>query len=614
MRMVNRLLAALCLFLPLVLTATVFARGPAAEQLRAKLPGTPTVIVDDQDAATLSIDVGEGSTQSIFPVPPTDGVPFSNALRVDVAASYIPVYRIQAMSTPTTGAIRTGDTVLLSFWIRSPSAAGGSSGLASFRLQLDAPPWTAPAGGSTSTGNQWKQVFASGVAKEDFNSGKLRVAFHLGQQRQQLDIGGVVVVNLGKGVDPATLPQNALTWPGMEPNAPWRAEAQRRIEKFRMAPLSVEVLTAAGTPIPNATVTVTQKTRAFQIGSFMQSNYFTGPLGESPDGAKAREVVLKLFNRATSPIYWADWGWPNQKDDYLAIAAWLKQHSIPTRGHVMFYPGWKFMPAEVVKLQSDPPALRARILKQIAEIGDATRDFGFTEYDVTNELRDLPEVHTLLGRDAVAEWFAIARKTVPNSKMAINENSILTGGGATTANQDLYLDWYRFLESKGHAPDVIGFQGHFGEDFTAPETVWNILDRFSAETTADLQITEFDINTLNEPAQAAYTRDFMTACFAHPRITAFTMWGFWEGDHWLPRAALFRKDWSIKPNGMAIEELVTKTWSTHATLSTGPDGTASVRAFLGTLNVTVTFNGKTATHTVKLDKPGETAKLTIRLK
>lgn len=591
----------------------VSAQSPAAKQLQTQLPSTPEFILDQQDATALDVSTPDGTTHEVITIPEADKVPFTKAVRVNVGQTYVPTYTAQVMSEPTTGPIRKGDTVLISCWLRSPSAQGGSSGVASFRLQQDGPPWNAPADGSTSVGSSWKQVFGTGTAAEDFPAGRMRVAFHIGQQRQQLDFGGLVVVNLGSNVDPSKLPRNQITWPGMEPDAPWRAEAARRIEKYRKAPLTVEVLDAAGKPVAGAKVVITQESRAFQIGSFMQSNYFTGPLGESPDGAKAREVVKRLFNRATSPIYWADWGWPNQKDNYLAIATWLKENNFPTRGHVMIYPGWKFMPAEAVKLQSDPPALRARLLAQITEIGEATKNFGFKEYDVTNELRDLPELHTLLGREVVVEWFARAREVVPGSKMAINENTILTAGGATQANQDLYLDWYKFLKSKGQAPDVIGFQGHFGEDFTDPVIVWKILDRFAAETTADLQVTEFDINTLNEDAQAAYTRDFMTACFAHPRITAFTMWGFWEGDHWLPRAALYRKDWSIKPNGKVIEELVTKTWATNATLTTGADGKVSLSAFLGTLEVSVTSGGKTETVRFPMNDPGEAAVLTVRL-
>jgi hypothetical protein len=77
-------------------------------------------------------------------------------------------------------------------------------------------------------------------------------------------------------------------------------------------------------------------------------------------------------------------------------------------------------------------------------------------------------------------------------------------------------------------------------------------------------------DTHDEEAQAAYTRDFLTVCFSHPRVTGFNMWGFWEGDQWLPAGAFYRKDWSPKPNGKVLEELLTRTWWTDCCCENRP--------------------------------------------
>lgn len=60
----------------------------------------------------------------------------------------------------------------------------------------------------------------------------------------------------------------------------------------------------------------------------------------------------------------------------------------------------------------------------------------------------------------------------------------------------------------------------------------------------------------DERLQADYLRDVMTMAFSHPAMQAIVMWGFWEGRHWKPDAALYRKDWSTKPAGKVWEELV----------------------------------------------------------
>jgi endo-1,4-beta-xylanase len=584
------------------------AEGPALAGVRAKLPKPGTVLLDHEDPATVRPAMAEGSSSEVVTLGKDDQMPLTTGVRVSVGKAYPTPYAVQLFSADTLAPLNKGDTVLMSCWIRAPQAAGGQSGLAAFWLQTSGPNWASPASVTTSCERAWKQVFATGIADRDYPAGSLQVAIHLGQQQQVLEFAGLVVLNLGPRVDIKRLPRTRMVWGGMEADAPWRAEAQKRIEKYRMADLAVQVEDAAGNPVPGVSVQVKQQRRAFTIGSF--TGYLV--VDETADGRKMRETYLRLFNRGTCPIYWADWGWPNQKTKYLAIAKWLADNHFTNRGHVMVYPGFKFMPADVVKMKDDPAKLRERILQQVREISEATKPFGFREYDVTNELRDCVDLHKLLGRDAVAEWFAEARKILPNAKLALNENTILTSGGVAKAQQDLYLDWYKFLKSKGQAPDVMGFQGHFGEDVTAPETVWAILDRFASQTDAELQITEFDVNTLDEEAQAAYTRDFITACFAHPRITGFTMWGFWEGDHWLPRAAFWRKDWSAKPNAIVLEELLTKTWWTNTTVVTDSTGRAVVKAFLGDHEVSATVNGRKIDARAVLDQAGKVVATKIK--
>jgi endo-1,4-beta-xylanase len=582
--------------------------GPAVAALRFRLPVPGDILIDHEDPATLTVAAVDGSSNEIIAVPPSHDCPVDKAVRVHIARAYDTPWHIQILSDKTRSAIHKGDTLFLSCYLRAPESTAGQVGLATLYLQTTDGKWNAAASTSEGFDHVWKEVFTSVVAERDYPAGGLQVSVHLGQQKQVVDLAGLVVLDLGPGIDYQKLPHHRITWQGMESDASWRAEAQKRIEKYRMATMAIQVLNSAGKPVPNASVHVQQQTRAFTIGSFAGYRL----VEQTPDGQKMREIFRKLFNRATTPIYWADWGWPHEKARYLATAKWLADNHFTIRGHVMFYPGYQFMPAEVVKLKDDPEQMRKRIIEHIDEISLATKAFGFREYDVTNELRDCTEVHKLLGRDEVANWFAEARRNLPDAKLSLNENTILTNGGATKANQDIDLDWYRFLKSKGDTPDVLGFQGHFNENVTAPETVLAILDRFAKETTAELQITEFDINTRDEPAQAAYTRDFLTICFSHPRITGFNMWGIWEGDQWLPNGAFYRKDWSVKPNGKVLEELLTKTWWTNANVTTDGTGKAELLSFLGTQKVSAIIDGKQSEAIVVLMQPGKIVSITIK--
>ena len=583
------------------------ATGPVLREFQNQLPVPGTVLTTVEEPSQIISGLPDGTTSEVLTVPIADGIPVPKAMRIHVGQVYPKYYQVQVFSPKTVVPVKKGDVLALICWLRAPAG-----GIVYLRVQQPDSPWGSPLDTSVTVDQSWKAVYAWNAADHDYAAGDLQLAIQLGQQKQVIDVAGAALVNLGPNVDRRRLPHTRITWPGMELDAPWRAEAQRRIETYRKADLAIRVVDAVGNPVAGAPVTVQQRTRAFTVGSFVQFANPTRLLTPNLDGDKTRAVFTRLFNRATCPIYWADWGWPNRKDDFLGIAKWLTDNHYTIRGHVMVYPGTQFLPADVVKLMNDPAKLRARILQQIREISEATRKFGFREYDVTNELRDCEEIHKLLGRDVVAEWFAEARRALPKSKMALNENSLLTGGGATLASQDLYLDWFRFLKSHGQAPDVLGFQSHFSEAFTGAETVWAILDRFARETDAELQITEFDINTMDEAAQAAYTRDFMTACFAHPRITGFTMWGFWEGDHWLPKAAFWRKDWTPKPNAAVLENLLTKEWWTSTNVTTDAQGRAVVRAFLGEHLVTSRIHDQPVNATVALEQPGKTVGIELK--
>ena len=100
--------------------------------------------------------------------------------------------------------------------------------------------------------------------------------------------------------------------------------------------------------------------------------------------------------------------------------------------------------------------------------------------------------------------------------------------------------------------------------------------------------------------------------FAHRSIDGFMMWGFWEGRHWRPSAAMYRRDWSIKPNGEAYRDLVLNKWWTDATAQTAEDGAVSLRGFKGTYDIEVTAGDFAKTASARLDADGLDLTVTLR--
>lgn len=588
----------------LAVLGLVLTLWSVAAETVASIPGIPTF------TTTNLVDfVLEGQdSKAAYTFVNVTGQRFDQAIRVRVTGRTPHAYDVQILTPPTTRPAKKGEQFLATFTVRCPEASNGF-GVFGARIQAGAPDWSGFGATDVVVGKEWKPVVILGTAPADCAAGQYDLALHLGTQAQTLELGGFALLNLGTTVDVRRLPFTRLTYPGREPDAPWRKTAAERIDKYRKADLTVHVVDRNGRPVTGVPVHVQMQRHAYGFGTFLECWMMTGT---GPDTDKLRDWTLKLFNRCTTPIYWADWGWvnPEARQRFLKCAQWAHDHQLATRGHCIIYPGWKFLPAAVRSLTNDPPALRKQLLAHVVEVTDATRPFNFTEYDVCNELRNLTEIHGLLGRDAVAEWFKVARAHAPNSRMAINEDRILACGGATLAEEDNYAGWIQYLIDQGEGPDVIGLQGHFDEAVTGPVTVLRILDRFAKFGKA-IQVTEFDINTRDEKGQADYTRDFLTAVFSHPATDAFTMWGFWEGKMWQPLGAMLRKDWTLKPNGQAFMDLVHKEWWTDVTGSTGRDGVCTTRGFLGDYRISVTVGGKETTRQVKLAKSGTTTVLAL---
>lgn len=574
------------------------------EEMQA-LPGTPVVVIDGSalDQFHRQVEPGVGTSALVA----VDGQPFSKAVRVEVLQAVYPRWRAQVITPASNAAVRKGDTLLLVYFARDTQSHPGTDGaMAAASLQLPRAPWTSFGSFSLKPGKDWQKYYRHFQAEQDIPAGDLSLAFHFGQRAQTMELGGLVLLNLGQNVDAAKLPFSKITYAGREPDAPWRAAAQERIERLRKADFAVEVTNGSGKPIPNAAIHVKMLRHAYQFGTFLERP----ALWENADGQKYRETVQRLFNRVTVPLYWADWGWddPETRTTYLKLAGWAHEAGMHIRGHNLIWPSWKYTPTWLRQFEKDPRRLRNVINASIAERVATFRPFAFDDYDVINELRYNHAIVDILGDDEPAQWFKLAHTLDPGPKLGINEYDIISGGGHTETEQAIYEGHIRQLQGSGAPLGVIGVQCHIGEEMTPPQDVVAILDRFS-KFGLPIQATEFDVNVEDEAAQADYMRDFLTAFFSHPATEAITQWGFWEGRHWIPRAALFRKDWSLKPNGKAFTDLVFKAWWTDANGATGPDGRYQTRGFLGDYEVEVKVDGVTKRLPAKVARGGSLLKV-----
>ncbi|MGC4074538.1 MAG: endo-1,4-beta-xylanase [Nibricoccus sp.] len=169
----------------------------------------------------------------------------------------------------------------------------------------------------------------------------------------------------------------------------------------------------------------------------------------------------------------------------------------------------------------------------------------------------------------------------------------------------------RYLLDHGAPVDGLGLQVHFNGRPNAPENILAVLDRYQKQFHLPVRMTEFDVWTMDEELQADFTRDFLILSFSHPSVVGVQHWGFWESCHWRPSAAMYRADWSEKPNARVYKDLVLHQWRTNLAGETDASGKFSTRGFHGDYAITIEASGRRIEKSISLSSENGSAELTV---
>lgn len=563
---------------------------------RAMLPSTEL-----KTYAGRAADRG-GSSETV----PVTGRSFPTAQRLILPENPANPWDAGARS-PLHGALAAGDRGVVTFEARALPLAGQkpedaqAGGMVYLEEPLP-PDYPKAAQLSFKCGPQWQVFYLAFEAERALEEGKGALVFHLAQRAQAFELGPVQVWNYGTAVALKDLPRTKATYAGREPEAAWRQDALARIAEHRTAPLTVKVTDAAGSPLADRKVRVRQLRSAFGFGSAVTAEWLTK---EGPDGDAYRKIVDECFSRVVfeNDLKMESWEGSLANDANnsfqwsrtLKSCDWLKERGIGIRGHYLTWAPWeKWSEA----LKDSPDKIRSRLFAHIprvaAEVGDRV-----IEWDAINHLAGWAKnIDEATGLEIYTEIMKASRAAT-KLPLWVNEDQVFRPG----RQQEDYYTRIQKLIADGQKPDGIGNQAHFDDSFLpAPVEMLANSDRFAALVPA-LQITEFDVLTNgDEPLEADYLRDMLILCYSHPAYTGFLTWGFWEGSHWKPQTALWRKDWSEKPSAAVWREWVTKQWATRAEGTTGAGGEFTISAHLGTYEITVEGPGKTETVKAVLTK------------
>lgn len=470
--------------------------------------------------------------------------------------------------------------------IKARVAGSAMSGEVLAKLQLRTAPYTS-FGDSVGVDihREWTEQPVTFIASNDIPAGTAAVVLLCGQKEQSIEVESIRVLKYPATTDVSSFPHPTLikrSYPGREPDAPWRKAALERIEQHRKADLSLTVKDANGSPLANTEVKLSLRRHAFGFGSAVVAKRFSS---DSEDDRRYREIVDRLFSIVVFENDLKDGNWSpdfdaarkTQRNEELDRAfAWLSERHIPVRGHYLMQVATPFNLQDV----KDSRIVRERTLASVKERLAFVQD-RVIEWDVINHPIAWNGADMLNKRSGLEqldrEVFTLAR-SLTRLPFFINEDQVFRPG----PQHDETLTYIEALNAAGFTVAGLGNQSHFHESYLpSPEHLLAVTDQF-AKVAPHQSITEYDIVTTEDEELAAdYTRDVLISVFSHPAYTSFLLWGFWERSHWKPEAASWSKDWSIRKRGEVLEEWIGRRWHTEVTLQTDAAGGVKWRGFPG---------------------------------
>ena len=521
------------------------------------------------------------------------GQPFDKGFKVTTGTDISYTWDSQVTFTKTSG-IEANDVVLVTFYARTLASVQNFGEGSIIVCIEDNKSYDKQIYYKVALSSEWKQYFVPVKCTSTLALSAVTYSFHTGYVSQSIEVADVRFLNYKTTLKLEDLPVTPITYIGREADAPWRTEANDRINQIRKGIADVVVYDENGQVLKDAAVTVEMVKHKFGFGSAVDGNKFMSD-------AFYRKKVYELFNEVVleNDLKWPAFN-PNPSINTTRTLDSLSRHKIVVRGHNVVWPAFKYNLASLKTLSANPVAFRNEIDRHIDQVTQYAKG-KVVDWDVLNEPYSEKDFQAILGDEVMADWFKRVRQNDRNVKLYINDYSILSSGGTDVAHQDGYYRIIKYIDEHGGKIEGLGMQGHFDSNLTPIPKVYTILDRF-ATLGKEIKITEHDINVTQREVQADYTRDFLTITFSHPAVKSFLIWGFWAGQHWLPDGAFYAKDWTIRPHGQAWLDLVFNQWWTNkAELTTDSEGKASLDGFLGTYKYTIKSGDKIRTGTFNIE-------------
>ncbi len=432
---------------------------------------------------------------------------------------------------------------------------------------------------------EWKTYYVPFETTIDVDPGSFALVLQYGYRPQEFLIKNIRFLAYPGGTDINTLPKTKITYKGMEKDAGWRQKALKRIEKIRKTDFTVKFI-HKGKPLSNAKVKIELIKHDFDFGATISSK-------DVVNNTLAYQKLKEYFDICVfeNDLKIRQWQQPKRRAMTLKALDILKLDGLKVKGHVLIWPGFKYMPKKIKQNQDNPELVKKIILNHVRGILRKTKG-KIDIWDVVNEAYTNKDLQRITGSEKILyQGFRIVKKMQPGAKRFANEYGIISQGGINREKQKWYYKFIKRLDNRtGGLVDGIGIQSHIGNDLTSPERILEILDYY-AKLDKEISISEFTLDVKDPELREQYTRDFMIAAFSHPSVTQFIFWGMIRNKK--EKVDLFNPDGTPGAMGRAFLDLTQNVWTTKTETQTDKRGKLKTRGFYGIYQYQIEVNGKT---------------------
>ena len=400
----------------------------------------------------------------------------------------------------------------------------------------------------------------------------------------------------------------------LAPDAPWRKDAEARIEQIRKGDFKIKVTDNSGNPVPNATVNFDMYESELPFGSVYQVSYMNTD--------QYNEAFSKYFNGTVmeSNMKWGTFELDGDKSKARSAMTKAKTlGAIYLRDHAMIYD--RHMHSSTQRLIPDD-VMKAMVEGNIEYVDERTKGWiyrisdlfagEFHEIDVTNEIsvayktdrvyqdKEGNDVfcyggsyYNTLGPEYYNKIFKWVREVNPDSKLCFTDTNTLVD--PSKRKQEIY-PILENLKKNEYTFDAVGIHGHGGSAFISPTENDDMHSDFYNDFGAKSMLTEFSMNSGDEIYDANYARDIIISSLANEHLEGIYLWGFktyGANSTGINNKFFMTHDYKLKPSGeMLVDIMYNKLYTHNVTVTTDANGEATFRGFYGNYDVEISANGK----------------------